>query len=658
MNFTVIKQICVPFLLVNQFVSTCIAYDTLKQALNYLQRQNKRNFDSLVVVADMLVSTSGNDTFKEILFQLPFEKSPYYQVFIFNERNVSKMIEKVEILSNFFVSSLVIILDFNHSDFMKNVVFSISKEQLQMSSMLIINPYNLMNSTDEINFVKALQESMREQIVFDTQLYILSGTKYLANLHEAYKTCDDGNLDYELIQKLRHDDPPCDKSDSLWIRRNNLRKCNLRVAYIDQPPYITKKNDTPKITHTAQFGNETFYGGNINQLELIEMLSYDLNFTTTWIPTKDNSYGVYNNKTKEWNGLIGLISSDEADFSNALLTVTSLRSQAIAFTADIGMRKFGLYMAKPSVSPSWSTFIDVCDSSYWCSLIGGIMIFSLVLALFSQVLRRKNASKFRLEQVLSNFLPSLSVVLLSMGACDVFTKNISSLCQSNAFKVLLFTVCLLGLLNKEAYTGGLISSLVSKQFESDINSLEDFLKHPNYQLILRNGTASVHYFSEAKVSPHKEIWENLLFNNSIAYVNEPGDAEKRIMENSKEVYFDIASQIEHMFENYPCNITRPDKTYFERSFALGMSKNSPYLKLFNHKINQYKEHGVLAKMGAFTKVRKEDIKCPSEHIESIGYDTIFSAFVVLGVGLICSLLYILAELTFSFPKYVTTTIEL
>ena len=353
-----------------------------------------------------------------------------------------------------------------------------------------------------------------------------------------------------------------------------------------------------------------------------------------------------------------MISSDEADFSNALLTVTSLRSQAIAFTADIGMLNFGLYMAKPSISPSWSTFIDVCDRSYWCFLLGGSMILSLVLALFSQVLGRRNTSSFRLDQVLSNFMPSLSVVLLSMGACDVFTKNVHSLCQSNAFKVLLFTVCLLGLLNKEAYTGGLISSLVNKQFESDINSLEDFLKHPNYQLILRNGTASVHYFSEARVSPHKEIWENILFNNSVAYVNEPGDAEKRIMENSKEVYFDIASQIEHMFENYPCNITRPDKTYFQRSFALGLSKNSPYLKLFNYKINQYKEHGVLAKMGAFTKVRKEDIKCPSEHIESIGYETIFSAFVILGVGLICSLLYILAELTFSFPKYVTTTIEI
>lgn len=99
---------------------------------------------------------------------------------------------------------------------------------------------------------------------------------------------------------------------------------NLRVAYIDQPPYITKDKGTPKIQYTAQFGNETFYGGNINQLELIEILSRDLNFTTTWIPTRDNAYGVYNRVTKKWNGLIGLITNNEADLSNAFLTVTSL----------------------------------------------------------------------------------------------------------------------------------------------------------------------------------------------------------------------------------------------------------------------------------------------------------------------------------------------
>ena len=344
--------------------------------------------------------------------------------------------------------------------------------------------------------------------------------------------------------------------------------------------------------------------------------------------------------------MIGLITNNEADLSNAFLTVTSLRSQAITFTADIGILKFGLYMAKPSISPSWSTFIDVFDMKYWITLLGGIIVFSLALAIYSQILDRNNFSNMNLSKISYNFLSSISVVLLGMGTCDIFTNRIKCLCQSNGFKLLILIICLLGLLNKEAYTGGLISSLVSKEFESDINVLEDFLEHPGYQLILRKGTASVQYFSEANVYPHNEIWESLLKNQTSSYVDGPGDAEKRLLANQKEVYFDIVSQIEPTFENYPCNIIRADKTYFHRSFALGLKKNSPYLKLLNHKMEKYRERGVLSNMGAFAKVRKQDIDCPSEHLDSVGYETFFSAFVVLAVGVICALIHALIENTF------------
>lgn len=631
------------FLFFTQIISTSAIFDTLKHAVNYLEKQNYMKFHTLITIADTAYSIYGNDSFKEKLFEFVFQDVQYYQIFITEEKNVSKVVQKVERATKFSESSLILIFDFEVSHFIQNVIFDIPRNQYQKNPWLIINPYTYNDSNEEEQFVKSLDNLTRKNIAFDTQLYVLSGTLLLAELNEVFKTCEVAGLSYRFVKEFRHDEALSEISNSLWFRRNNLQQCNLRVAYLDQPPYITKNKDASQITYSARFGNETFYGGYINHLELIEMLSNDLNFTTTWIPTKDNSYGVYDKRTKRWNGLIGLIVNDEADLSNALLTVTSLRSQAITFTVDLQFIKFGLYMAKPSASPSWSTFIDVCDNLYWKSVFGGIMIFSFALTIFSYVLDRGKLPKLYLRKVLSRIFSSIAVVLLAMGAYDVFTRRVRKLYSSNAFKMLIFSVCLLGLLNKEAYTGGLISSLVSKQFQSDINSLEDFLIHPGYQLILRNGTASVHYFSEAKLSPHKEIWENLLENKSNGFVNRPSVAEKVIIENSKNVYFDMLSQIEPMFKNYPCNITRADKTYFHRSQALALTKNSAYLKLFNYKIDQYKEHGILAKMGAFSKIRKEDVKCPSKHIESIGYETIFSAFVVLGVGLICSVFYALAE---------------
>ena len=520
----IVKQIFITFLLLNAFSSTNAGVDTYDHALNILEQQNNRKFAGLVIIADVTKSDYNSDPFKEKLFNLDFEESIYSYTFARHEHNVSNVIRKVGKSSDNFEPSLMVVLDYKNSDFVQNVMTNISSEQFRENTWLMVNPFEHDNSAEENKFVSDLQNKISDKLLFDTQLYILKGTLSLASLLEISKTCDNYNLKSTIVQELWKDMALDDKDLSLWGRRNNLMGCNLRIAYIDQPPYITKRKDISKMMYTFRFGDQTFYGGNINQIELIEMLSKDLNFTTTWIPTKDNSYGVYDKETQEWNGLIGMITNGEADLSNAFLTVTSLRSKAITFTADIGIVKFGLYMAKPSISPSWATFVDVFDNSYWGSLLGGILVFSLAMAIFSRLLDTKNCSKMSLKWTSSNFLSSLSVVLLGMGACDLFTTKIKFLCQSNAFKMLLFMICLLGLLNKEVYTGGLISSLVSKQFQSDIKTLEDFLKYPEYQLLLRKGTASVQYFSEASQSPHREIWERLLKNQTIAYVGEPRDA--------------------------------------------------------------------------------------------------------------------------------------
>jgi hypothetical protein len=274
---------------------------------------------------------------------------------------------------------------------------------------------------------------------------------------------------------------------------------------------------------------------------------------------------------------------------------------------------------------------------YWVTLFATMVICSLTLALFLQILQFNNGEGGK--NIFNNFLSSASIMLLSMGACDVLTEKVKSFCRSNSFKVLIFVISLFGLLNKEAYTGGLISSIVSKQFKSDINFLEDFLTQPGYQLILRSGTASVQYFSDATKTPHKEIWDNLLKNKSMAYVDEITKAERLLLENKNYVYFEIAMQTEPIFENYPCNIIRADQTYFHRSFALGLQKNSPYLNIFNHKIRKYVESGVLANTGAMKKNPKGTVTCPSDTVESVGYETIFFAFILFGIGLALSVFY-------------------
>merc|ERR1712020_179967 len=111
------------------------------------------------------------------------------------------------------------------------------------------------------------------------------------------------------------------------------------------------------------------YGGKENAIELIKLLAYDLNFTISRVKAEDSSYGVYDPEEKVWNGLIGLLIRDRADFCSSRLIHTSARSKVISFTTEIEEYQFGLFMASPSVSPSWYTFFDVFDYWYWCAIM-------------------------------------------------------------------------------------------------------------------------------------------------------------------------------------------------------------------------------------------------------------------------------------------------
>ena len=243
-------------------------------------------------------------------------------------------------------------------------------------------------------------------------------------------------------------------------------------------------------------------------------------------------------------------------------------------------------------------------------------------------------------------------MLLSLATYDIFNDRIKQLYRQNSFKILIFVICLVGWLNKEAYNGGLISSLIHQRYESEINKLEDILYHPSYQLVLRKGTASVQYFEDSEEWPHKQLWESQLKNKTVAYVDRILDAESLLLKEKKYVYFDIISKVERIFESYPCNIIRSQNTYFQRPVALAFKKNSHYLGLFNHKLGQYKESGIIANMVSLKESPKGVVTCPSYKNIAIGYESVFSAFVVFTMGLMLSVVYLIFEVMYK--KYFVT----
>ena len=61
----------------------------------------------------------------------------------------------------------------------------------------------------------------------------------------------------------------------------------------------------------------------------------ELNFTLQAVIPEKMSYGVYDPSTHRWNGIIGVLAENQAEFSLNDLTVTTTRSEVVQFVAPI-----------------------------------------------------------------------------------------------------------------------------------------------------------------------------------------------------------------------------------------------------------------------------------------------------------------------------------
>ena len=102
---------------------------------------------------------------------------------------------------------------------------------------------------------------------------------------------------------------------------------------------------------------------------------------------------------------------------------------------------------------------------------------------------------------------------------------------------------------------------------------------------------------------------------------------------------------------YPCQILSAPEAYGEVSDAWPFTKGSPLVKIFSHKIRQFRSNGVLARLrtqeGQRTKERNWE-SCASlddeVQFKEMGYHNIISLFWLLSAGIFVSLCTLILEL--------------
>ena len=101
----------------------------------------------------------------------------------------------------------------------------------------------------------------------------------------------------------------------------------------------------------------SFTGTNV---DLLESLAQSLNFSYELYPAADGKFGI-KLPNSSWNGVIGDLLNQKANFSNADLGITKSRGEAVDFTADIAVAHDRFYMKKPMAEVNFMTFFEVFD---------------------------------------------------------------------------------------------------------------------------------------------------------------------------------------------------------------------------------------------------------------------------------------------------------
>ena len=165
-------------------------------------------------------------------------------------------------------------------------------------------------------------------------------------------------------------------------------------------------------------------------------------------------------------------------------------------------------------------------------------------------------------------------------------------------------------------------------------------------LAVLKGSASELYFLDAAEldmdSDAKTIWKKILEGDKKAFIESNHEQEPAVLKHKTSVVFTDAFSA-RLWGNQPCKITSASTRYNKHSLAFPFQKNSPFLKVFDNVLNIMQETGSLQNTHRHIAQYKPLMVCDEKRDWSIGYQNIFSAFVIVGIGCIIAMLILMCE---------------
>ncbi|KAK3865703.1 hypothetical protein Pcinc_028713 [Petrolisthes cinctipes] len=195
----------------------------------------------------------------------------------------------------------------------------------------------------------------------------------------------------------------------------------------------------------------------------------------------------------------------------------------------------------------------------------------------------------------------------------------------------------LGVVVVAAYSATLVSFLTVAGDDLPFDSLTDLQRIKSHRLGILKGSVLEEYFKNPNF---RDYWRALIEPHPDTLARSYSELRYNAEQDPSYVYVG-SYEIQRLDPLGACTFKSARQHLLYNDGSLGWPRGSPYVQLFDHYINKFRESGLLRKL--MTVWYPKPYSCPSDSVIPLGFTQVFTAFVILGVGALFSLLFLAIE---------------
>ncbi|XP_071864135.1 glutamate receptor ionotropic, kainate 2 isoform X1 [Bombus fervidus] len=420
----------------------------------------------------------------------------------------------------------------------------------------------------------------------------------------------------------------------------------LVVMTREEKPYVMVKEDK-NLTGNARF--EGFC------IDLLKWIAGQVGFQYAIRLVPDHMYGVYDPKTKEWNGIVRELMEKRADLAVASMTINYARESVIDFTKPFMNLGIGILFKVPSSQPTrLFSFMNPLAVEIWLYVLAAYMLVSFtlfVMARFSPYEWNNPHPCLAESDIVEN---QFSVSNSFWFITGTFLRQGSGLNpKATSTRIVggiwwFFTLIIIS-----SYTANLAAFLTVERMITPIENAADLAEQTQISYGTLEGGSTMTFFRDSKIGIYKKMWEFMETKSPSVFVKSYEDGVKRVLEG------DYAFLMESTMLDYAvqrdCNLTQIGGLLDSKGYGIATPKGSPWRDKISLAILELQEKGVIQIL--YDKwwkntgdVCNRDEKSKESKANALGVENIGGVFVVLVCGLALAILVAVLEFCWNSKK--------